>query len=106
MESIKRDSPFLEGVNRSVDLAVELLGIEPGLAEQIKACNATYTVRFPVRMRGTYRTFTGWRAVHSEHRLTVKGGIRYSPDVNQEEVEALAALMTYKCALSDMAFSL
>ena len=104
MESIKRDSSFLEGVNRSVDLAVELLGIEPGLAEQIKACNATYTVRFPVRMRGTYRTFTGWRAVHSEHRLPVKGGIRYSPDVNQEEVEALAALMTYKCAVTDIPF--
>ena len=103
-ESIKQDSSFLEGVNRSVDLAVEILGIEEGLAEHIKACNATYTVRFPVRMRGTYRTFTGWRSVHSEHRLPVKGGIRYSPQVNQEEVEALAALMTYKCAIADIPF--
>jgi glutamate dehydrogenase (NAD(P)+) len=104
MDSVKRDSSFLDGVNRSVDLAVEILGIEDGLAEQIKACNATYQVRFPVRMRGTYRTFTGWRSVHSEHRLPVKGGIRYSPHVDQEEVEALAALMTYKCAIADIPF--
>jgi glutamate dehydrogenase (NAD(P)+) len=74
MDSIKRDSSFLDGINHSVDRAVELLGIEPGLAAQIEACNASYTVRFPVRMRGSYRTFTGWRAVHSEHRLPVKGG--------------------------------
>ena len=72
-QSIKSDSSFLDGVNRSVDRAVEILGIEEGLAEQIKACNATYQVRFPVRMRGTYRVFTGWRSVHSEHRLPVKG---------------------------------
>jgi glutamate dehydrogenase (NAD(P)+) len=104
MEPAKRDSSFLDGVNRSVDQAVAILRIEPGLAEQIKACNATYTVRFPVRMRGTYRTFTGWRSVHSEHRLPVKGGIRYAPNVDQEEVEALAALMTYKCAITDIPF--
>jgi len=104
MDSVKRDSSFLDGVNRSVDLAVEILHIEEGLAEHIKACNATYQVRFPVRMRGTYRTFTGWRSVHSEHRLPVKGGIRYAPNVDQEEVEALAALMTYKCAIADIPF--
>ena len=104
MDSIKRDSSFLDGVNRSVDLAVQILRIEEGLAEQIKACSATYQVRFPVRMRGTYKTFTGWRSVHSEHRLPVKGGIRFAPAVNQEEVEALAALMTYKCAIADIPF--
>lgn len=103
-QSIKSDSSFLDGVNRSVDLAAAILGTEPGVAEQIKACNATYQVRFPVRMRGSYRTFTGWRSVHSEHRLPVKGGIRYAPNVNQEEVEALAALMTYKCAIADIPF--
>lgn len=103
-QSIKSDSSFLDGVNRSVDRAVQILRIEDGLAEHIKACNATYQVRFPVRMRGTYRTFTGWRSVHSEHRLPVKGGIRFAPGVNQEEVEALAALMTYKCAIADIPF--
>ena len=106
MDSIKRDSSFLDGINRIVDRAVAILGIEPGLAEQIKACNATYQVRFAVRMRGTYQVFTGWRSVHSEHRLPVKGGIRFAADVDQEEVEALAALMSYKCALSEIEISL
>ena len=100
----KSDSSFLEGVNRVVDRAVGLLDLEEGLADQIKACNATYQVRFPVRMRGSYHVFTGWRSVHSEHRLPAKGGIRFDPGVNQEEIEALAALMSYKCAIADIPF--
>ena len=67
-------------------------------------CNATYTVRFGVRLRGKIETFTGYRSVHSEHMEPVKGGIRYSLGVNQDEVEALAALMTYKCALVEAPF--
>ena len=54
---------------------------------------------FGVRLRGDIQTFTGYRSVHSEHMEPVKGGIRYSMGVNQDEVEALAALMTFKCAL-------
>jgi glutamate dehydrogenase (NAD(P)+) len=61
-------------------------------------------VRFGVRLRGEVRTFTGYRSVHSEHTEPVKGGIRYAPTVNQDEVEALAALMTYKCALVEAPF--
>src|SRR5690606_25512564 len=61
-------------------------------------------VRFPVEIRGEYKVFTGWRATHSEHRLPAKGGIRYSGDVNQDHVEALAALMTLKCAIVDVPF--
>jgi len=67
-------------------------------------CNATYTVRFGVKLRGEVHTFTGYRAIHSEHKEPVKGGIRYSLAVNQDEVEALAALMTYKTALVDLPF--
>jgi|TARA_B100001059_G_scaffold154831_1_gene154446 glutamate dehydrogenase (NAD(P)+) len=81
--------------------AVKLMDLPPGLEQKIRVCNATYTVRFGVRLRGEIQTFTGYRAVHSDHMEPVKGGIRYSDAVNQDEVEALAALMTYKCALVD-----
>ncbi|MBM3613787.1 MAG: Glu/Leu/Phe/Val dehydrogenase, partial [Alphaproteobacteria bacterium] len=96
------------GFRDSVDLmfarAAARLDLAPGLAEKIRVCNATYTVRFGVRLRGEIRTFTGYRSVHSEHMEPVKGGIRYALSVNQDEVEALAALMTYKCALVETPF--
>lgn len=95
---------FLEGINKTYDQAVSSLALPPGLADKIKQCNSVLQVRFPVGFRGGYRVFTGWRAVHSEHRLPVKGGIRYVPTVNQEEIEALAALMSFKCALVDVPF--
>ncbi|WP_275429850.1 Glu/Leu/Phe/Val dehydrogenase dimerization domain-containing protein, partial [Enterobacter hormaechei] len=77
------------------------LDLSEGLAERIKACNSTYTVRFGVRLRGRMYSFTGWRSVHSEHVEPAKGGIRYSMLSDQEEVEALAALMSLKCAVVD-----
>lgn len=78
--------------------------LPPGLAEHIRQCNVVYQLRFPVYIRGEYRTFRAWRAVHSEHRLPTKGGIRFSPHVSQGEVEALAALMSYKCAIVDVPY--
>ena len=84
--------------------AAASMDISPGLAEKIRVCNSTYTVRFGVRLRGELHTFTGYRSVHSEHIEPVKGGIRYAIDVHQDEVEALAALMTYKCALVEVPF--
>ena len=72
--------------------------------ETIRECKSVIQLRFPVRLRGRYENFCGWRAVHSEHRLPVKGGIRYATFVDQQEVEALAALMTFKCALVDVPF--
>ncbi len=95
---------FRDGVNVMVDRAIDTLDLHEGLAENIRTCNATYTVRFGVRLRGRYHTFTGYRAVHSDHIEPVKGGIRFSTCVNQDEVEALAALMTYKCALVEAPF--
>ena len=92
---------FRDSVDIMFNRAVALLDLSPGLAEKIRVCNATYMVRFGVRLRGQMTTFTGYRAVHSEHMEPVKGGIRYALGVNQDEVEALAALMTYKCALVD-----
>jgi glutamate dehydrogenase (NAD(P)+) len=97
-------SSFLESVNHMVDRALATLELPPGLSEQIRACNSVYKVQFPVEMDGGYRVFTGFRAVHSEHRLPVKGGIRYAPVVDEDEVEALAALMSFKCALVDVPF--
>jgi len=103
MASIKEPS-FRDSVDLMFSRAVALMDLPPGLEEKIRVCNATYTVRFGVRLRGQIHTFTGYRSVHSEHMEPVKGGIRYAMGVNQDEVEALAALMTYKCALVDAPF--
>lgn len=95
---------FRESVDMMFERAVRLMDLPPGIKEKIRVCNATYTVRFGVRLRGDIQTFTGYRSVHSEHMEPVKGGIRFATSVNQDEVEALAALMTYKCALVDAPF--
>jgi len=98
------DKTFLQGVNAMFDQAVGLLDLPPGLVEQIRSCNSVYEVRFPVQTRRGWRTFRGWRATHSEHLLPAKGGIRFAPDVHKEEVEALASLMTFKCAVVNIPF--
>ncbi|MCF6232101.1 MAG: Glu/Leu/Phe/Val dehydrogenase [Rhodobacteraceae bacterium] len=100
----KPEPSFRESVDLMFSRAVALMDLPPGLEEKIRVCNATYTVRFGVRLRGNIQTFTGYRSVHSEHMEPVKGGIRYAPNVHQDEVEALAALMTYKCALVEAPF--
>ncbi len=98
------ETSFRDSVDLMFNRAVRLMDLSPGLEEKIRVCNATYTVRFGVRLRGGIQTFTGFRSVHSEHMEPVKGGIRYSLAVTQDEVEALAALMTYKCALVEAPF--
>jgi len=95
---------FNDSVGQMAERAFDALGLDTGVAGAIKACDAVLQVRFPVEVRGRIQTFTGWRAVHSAHRLPSKGGIRFAPIVNQDEVEALAALMTYKCAIVDVPF--
>lgn len=100
----RKEPSFRESVDLMFNRAVALMDLAPGLEEKIRVCNATYTVRFGVRLRGEVKTFTGYRSVHSEHMEPVKGGIRYSLGVNQDEVEALAALMTYKCSLVEAPF--
>jgi glutamate dehydrogenase (NAD(P)+) len=104
MNQALREPSFRESVDLMFNRAVAIMDLPPGLEEKIRVCNATYTVRFGVRLRGRIHTFTGYRSVHSEHMEPVKGGIRYAPQVNQDEVEALAALMTYKCALVETPF--
>jgi glutamate dehydrogenase (NAD(P)+) len=95
---------FRDSVDIMFRRAVRHMDLPPGLEEKIRICNSTYTVRFGVRLRGAIHTFTGYRSVHSEHMEPVKGGIRYAMNVNQDEVEALAALMTYKCALVEVPY--
>ena len=102
--TLANEPSFRDSVDIMFNRAVALMDLSPGLEEKIRVCNATYTVRFGVRLRGRIHTFTGYRSVHSEHMEPVKGGIRYSLGVNQDEVEALAALMTYKCALVEAPF--
>jgi len=86
------------------DKAIAVLGLERGLAEAIKGCNAVLELSFPVEIKGKIEVFRGWRALHSIHRLPSKGGIRYATGVNQDEIKALAALMSYKCAIVDVPF--
>lgn len=102
--TVIKEPSFRESVDLMFSRAVALMDLPPGLEEKIRVCNATYTVRFGVRLRGQIQTFTGYRSVHSEHMEPVKGGIRFASSVNQDEVEALAALMTYKCALVEAPF--
>ncbi len=95
---------FRQNVDLMADRAIKVLGLEEGIAQAIKSCSSVLQVKFPVDISGKVQVFTGWRAVHSTHRLPAKGGIRYAPHAGQDEVEALAALMSYKCALVDVPF--
>ncbi len=101
---VQGEPSFRQSVDMMFNRAVSVMDLSPGLEEKIRVCNSTYTVRFGVRLRGKIQTFTGYRSVHSEHMEPVKGGIRYALSVNQDEVEALAALMTFKCALVETPF--
>jgi glutamate dehydrogenase (NAD(P)+) len=101
----KKEYSLFDDVCSFVDEAAKYLDIHPGLLDQIKACNSIYKFNFPLRNEdGTYEVITGYRIQHSQHKLPVKGGIRYSSFVDEEEVKGLAALMTYKCALVNVPF--
>ena len=100
----KLEPSFRESVDLMFNRAASMLDLPPGLEEKIRICNSTYIVRFGVKIKSKVETFTGYRCVHSEHIEPVKGGIRFSEEVTQDEVEALAALMTYKCAVVEIPF--
>jgi len=104
MNSVQAQTGFFDNVSVYFDEAASFTQHPQGLLDQIKICNSVYSFKFPVRTREGYEVISGWRAQHSHHKLPVKGGIRYSEDANEDEVKALAALMTYKCAVMDVPF--
>ncbi|HYR27611.1 MAG TPA: Glu/Leu/Phe/Val dehydrogenase dimerization domain-containing protein, partial [Thermoanaerobaculia bacterium] len=103
---VKESNDLLDTVHRNFDAAAAFLEYPPGLIEQIKVCNSVYRFRFPIRREKSedYDVVEAWRVEHSHHKLPVKGGIRFSAEVNEAEVMALAALMTFKCALANVPF--
>lgn len=98
-------APLNEQVDRAFDQAAALTGHDPALLAQIKACNTVCQFTFPIRRDdGSVHCVNAWRAEHSHHRLPTKGGIRFSPNADTDEIIGLASLMTYKCALMDVPF--
>ena len=96
---------FFQSVERSFDKAAIFTSWDAGILEQIKQCNSVYQMRFPIKREdGTIETIESYRVQHSHHKTPCKGGIRFSLAVNQDEVMALAALMTYKCAIVNVPF--
>ena len=100
----KKGDPFYVSVQKYFDKAAPHTGLHPGLLDQIKHCNAIYKINFPVKIGKDYKIIEAYRVQHSQHRTPTKGGIRYSNHVNQEEVMALATLMSFKCAVVDVPF--
>jgi len=101
---MNNQTSFFESVSRYFDQAARHTGLPEGLLHQIKVCNAVFQMHFPVKIRGEVKVIEAYRVQHSHHRTPTKGGIRYSNHVNQDEVMALASLMTYKCAIVDVPY--
>lgn len=99
-----REHSFFEDVCKYFDHAAKFVKYPKGLLDQIKYCNSVYRMKFPVRIKNEIKVVVGYRVQHSHHKSPTKGGIRYSLAVTQDEVKALAALMTYKCAVVDVPF--
>ena len=96
---------FFNDVNSYVDKAAKYTKHPPGLVQQIQQCNSVLHVSFPLRLqKGKFKVIEAYRVQHSNHKAPVKGGIRYSSTVGEDEVKALAALMSYKCALVNVPF--
>ncbi|MFM6924320.1 MAG: Glu/Leu/Phe/Val family dehydrogenase [Ferruginibacter sp.] len=103
--SAQQPYSFFHSVERSFDKAAKFTKWDLGILEQIKACNSVYQMRFPVkRDDGSIEVIEAYRVQHSHHKAPCKGGIRFSDEVNQDEVMALASLMTYKCAIVNVPF--
>ncbi len=97
-------NPF-ETAQRQVDIVAKVLNLDAGTTSILKHPKRELTVNFPVRMDdGTYRVYTGYRVQYNMARGPCKGGIRYHPQVSLDEVRALAAWMTWKCAVVNLPY--
>jgi glutamate dehydrogenase (NAD(P)+) len=101
---LTQEPHFYDDVCSFVDQAAKYTNHDKGLLNQIKACNSVYRFQFPIRRGNSFEIIHAWRVEHSHHMSPTKGGIRYSEMVNEDEVMALAALMTYKCAIVNVPF--
>ena len=101
---LENGQKFYRDVMAYFDKAAALTDFEPGLLHQIKICNSIYKFAFPLEVEGKLQVIQGIRVQHSHHKTPTKGGIRYSEFVNEDEVKALATLMTFKCAVVDVPF--
>ncbi len=100
----RNEYKFFEAVEKSFDKATPFTNWDPGILEQIKQCNAVYRMFFPVKIGDKVEVIKAYRVQHSHHKTPCKGGIRFALSVNLDEVMALAALMTYKCAIVNVPF--
>ncbi|MAG55351.1 MAG: glutamate dehydrogenase [Planctomycetes bacterium] len=98
------DVNLLHVVHSQFERAAAGLNLAPGLVDSIRICNNVFAFKFPVRVEDEVRIYQGFRAEHSHHRKPLKGGIRFAPHVDADEVKALAALMTFKCAIVNVPF--
>ena len=104
IREIKEENPF-ESMMSRFDRAAQLLNLDPDLYAVMRVPNRELKVYIPTRMdSGRIQVFEGFRVQHNFARGPAKGGIRYSPDVNLDEVRALAAWMTWKCAVVNVPF--
>ena len=96
---------FLQSFEEFYESAAKHLDIPKGLSDQIKSCDSVYHLRFPITLdNGEIEVIDAWHGEHSHHRSPLKGGIRFSSLVNEDEVKVLASLMTFKCALVNVPF--
>lgn len=101
---LDQNTHFFGDVCKNFDYAAKFTKHDAGLLDQIRSCNSVYRFRFPIRRGNGFEVIDAWRVEHSHHQSPTKGGIRYSEFVNEDEVMALAALMTYKCAIVNVPF--